>query len=104
MPSTNTRIMPQKKYVTVVFLLFALTAIAQQPVNKNVGIIPAPASVIVKEGGLNLRNITAIFSKGDNNDEADLLHVFLLDNFKLDIPVINKSERITKNTITFSPD
>lgn len=90
----------KKKYLTVLFVIFGLAAMAQEAKDKNLGIIPAPASVIINEGGLDLRSITAIGTINSDWNEPGLLRAFLFDNYKLDIPVV--SGKAGKNVIRFS--
>lgn len=83
-------------------LLLAVTAGAQDIQDKNLGIIPAPASVVIKGGVFELRKIKAIVYKKVGEAEARLLHDFLLANYALDIPVTNKPVRNDNNSIVFS--
>jgi hexosaminidase len=104
MPSAVNSVMLRNRYIALLFLLFAFKATGQGQAGKNAGIIPAPVSVIMNQGLLDLRSIKAIVADHAGGDEAQLLHEFLLDHAKLDIPVVNKKAAGGINVISFSGD
>ncbi|WP_238989320.1 beta-N-acetylhexosaminidase [Mucilaginibacter terrigena] len=84
-------------------MLTSLSLYAQQVANKNLGIIPAPASVVINKGVFDLNKTAAIiYDDNEGHTEAQLLHHFLLQSYKLDIPVVNGSRKAGVNVISFS--
>jgi hexosaminidase len=85
------------------FLLFLSTTIKAQPQpDKNLGIIPAPASVVLNGGNYDVAKTTAIIYADSSRSEAELLHDFLLQNYRLNIPLKTKAKK-AQQAILLSP-
>jgi hexosaminidase len=90
------------KYLILLTLLPSFSLYAQQVADKNLGIIPAPASVIVNNGIFNLNETAAIiYDSAEGRIDAELLHHFLMQNYKLDIPVLNELPKNSNRAISF---
>lgn len=92
-------------YIILLIFSFASPLYAQLLPDNNLGIIPAPASITLKEGFFNIKGLTTIVCPATvGQAEARLLHDFLVKQCALDIPIRNKVQKNDRNVVVFSAD